>query len=196
MVPNAKGDSEEPCDCFFALRTICGSAYKLFMAAYCCSTLTFWLLTHLQPSPAHLSLFKAAQTPLRPPARHRHLSFCPPCDSAHLFFSSSFFSGLNLCPTSQEAACFTSSRETKSDFKTLLHFSFLPVCLSLSHSLGLHLLPPPPHFLVCGHSAHVCVWKKKKRRVGVEGLRKEGPGWGWGVTSHNHQSERYQGWLS
>lgn len=193
MDQNAKGKSEESCDCFLGLRTICGSAYKLFMAAYCCSTSTFWLLTHLQPSAAHLSLFKPNQPPHPPTTTF----LCPPCDSAHLFFSFSFFSRLNLCPTSQEAPCFTSSRETKSDFKTLLHFFFsLPVCLSPS----VCIFSPLPHTSSSADTALMCAFGKGGWGwwVGVGGFKKRraGLGVGWGVTSHNHQSDRYQGQLS
>lgn len=155
-----------PCDCFLHLRRICGSANKLFMAAYCCSAPTFWLLTHSELSSSPLSLFK-----LKAPFFYSTFWLSTP-----LLFTLFLLSGLNLCPTSQEAPSFTSSRETKSDFKNspLLHF-----CLSLSLPPRFASSPPSPT-LPCLWTQCSCVRLEKGEEV--EDLAREGLGWvglGW-----------------
>lgn len=157
-----------PCDCFLHLRRICGSANKLFMAAYCCSAPTFCLLTHSKLSPSPLSLFK-----LKAPFFYSTFWLSTP-----LLFALFPSSGLNLCPTSQEAPSFTSSRETKSDFKNspLLHF-----CLSLSLPPLVCIFSPLPHTSSSMDTVFMCAFGKGEE---VEGLAREGLGWGgvgWGV---------------
>lgn len=169
-----------PCDCFLHLRRICGSANKLFMAAYCCSAPTFWLLTHSELSPSPLSLFK-----LKAPF------FIPPSDSAHLFFSLSFSRlDLTFVPPAKRRLPSLHPARQRATSKTLL-FS-ISVCLSLS--LPWFASSPPSPTLPRLWTQCSCVRLEKGEEV--EGLAREGLGWvrvGWGggVTSHNHQSERY-----
>lgn len=59
-------------------------------------------------------------------------------DSAHLFFSLSFSPGLPFCPTAESRFPRRLPRDKETTSKLFLFSPFL--------SLGLHLLPPPPHF--------------------------------------------------
>lgn len=193
MDQNAKGKSEESCDCFLGPRTICGSAYKLFMAAYCCSTPTFWLLTHLQPSPAHLSLFKPKQPPhpLPPPPFFAHP--VTQHTSSFLFPSSP---DLTFVPQAKRRLASLHPARQRATSKLSSIFFLSPVCLSPS----VCIFSPLPHTSSSADTALMCAFGKGGWGwwVGVGGFKKRraGLGVGWGVTSHNHQSERYQGQLS
>lgn len=174
MDQNAKGKSEESCDCFLGLRTICGSAYKLFMAAYCCSTPTFWLLTHLQPSAAHLSLFKPNQPPHPPPPFFAHP--VTQHTSSFLFPSSP---DLTFVPQAKRRlASLHPARQRATSKLSSIFFSLSP-----SVSLPRFASSPPSPTLPRLRTQRSCVRLEKEGGGGgwgLEGLRKEGLGWGWG----------------